>query len=112
MPSLSSAIMGLIAVASFDGDATTPAYRMSRGFTSAITRTGAGDYTLTLTDGVNAQTQALVQATSAHNAFACISVEFLTTTTLRIRTAVLAATPSVTATDIDFWIQVQEIGPA
>lgn len=106
MPTLAPNVLGFTAFCSFNADAAAAAFFVQRGFTSFV-RNGVGDYTLTLTDGVNSQTQGMVHGTVQNNAAAMIGVEFLTTTTLRVRTLTSAAA----AADIDFWLFVMESGP-
>jgi hypothetical protein len=114
MPSLIENVLGFNAFCSFNADAGAPAFFTQRGFANpGFTRNGAGDYTLTLQDGVNTQTQGVVLMGVQNNAPALISVEFLTTTTLRVRTlsATTATPPVLAAADVDFWLMVMEAGP-
>jgi len=108
MTTLAQNVLGTNAFCSFNADAAAPAFFVQRGFANpGFVRNGLGDYTLTLTDGVQMSTQGIVQATCQNNASAMIAVEVLTTTTLRVRTLTSAAA----AADIDFWLEVKETGP-
>jgi hypothetical protein len=108
MSMLSGQIMGIIAACSFNADPATPGYNVQRGFANpGFVRNGAGDYTLTLQDGVNTQTQGVVTGALQGNAPGMLAVEFLSTTTVRVRTLNSAGA----AADLDFWLSVQEIGP-
>ncbi len=113
--SLAQTILGTKACAWVDSDAAAPTYRRSRGFAvgTAIVRNGAGDYTLTLSDALDtaATGDVLLSGGCNHNAFAALAIELASATTLRTRTAVLTAVPAVTATDLDFWIKIEEMGP-
>lgn len=112
MPALAPTILGAAAMASVQGDAVTPTYRINKGFAStAITRNAAGDYTLTLLDALNFQTEAVVLATPAGGTIGFIAVEFLTTTTLRTRAATATVVPAITAADVDFWLAIFRTGP-
>jgi hypothetical protein len=106
MPSLAGMVYGLLAACSFDA-AASPAFLVQRGFAAAITRTGVGDYTLTLSDGCNFNTEAVVYTGLNGNAGGFLSVEPLTTTTCRVRIFNAAAA----AADIDFWMAIQKIAP-
>jgi hypothetical protein len=109
MPSLTGSVLGLAGFCSFNADAAAAAFFVQRGFANpGFVRNGVGDYTLTLQDGVNSQTQGVVTCGLQSAASGMISVEFLTTTTLRVRTF----TGANAAADIDFWLSVQEAGPA
>ena len=110
MPSLISNVVGLNAFASFNADAAAAAFFVQRGFASFV-RNGVGDYTFTLSNGVDMTNQGVVSATPNNNAPAAIAVEVLTTTTFRVRTFSLTTVPAVAAADIDFWLQVFESGP-
>jgi hypothetical protein len=108
MPSLTGNVLGYAAFCSFNTDAVTPAFFVQRGFANpGFVRNGTGDYTLTLEDGVNMQTQGVVLMGLQNSTAGMIAVEVLTTTTLRVRTLNSAAA----ATDIDFWLTVMESGP-
>jgi hypothetical protein len=103
--------MGAAALCSVASGAN-PTYRINKGFAStAITRTGAGDYTLTLLDACQLQNEAVVLTGIGNNAFAAIAVEFLTTTTIRTRACTMTAVPAVAAADVDFWLAVFRTGP-
>lgn len=106
MPTLAATIYGILAACSFDA-AAAPAFFVNRGFTAAITRTGPGDYTLTLDQGVNLLTECTIDATLGGSVVGMIAVEPLTTTTLRVRTVNAAAA----ATDIDFYLKLTRIAP-
>lgn len=109
MPSLSQNTLGFNAFCSFNADAAAAAFFVQRGFTSpGFLRNGVGDYTFTLSDGVNMQTQGVVLGALQNATAGMMAVEVLTTTTFRVRTLNSAAA----ATDIDFWITVYEAGPA
>lgn len=99
-----TAPQGLHAACSFDADAAAAAFRNQRGFSSLL-RNGAGDYTLTMTDGI-AQAQAVIQATTNGGAAAMIDAQWATATTIRVRTMSNAAM----AADIDFSIAVFDTG--
>lgn len=90
--------------------ANPPVIRNQRGYVSALpTRNGAGDYTLTLqTDNGAAQNEMQVAATISQNAPGALGVEFLTTTTHRVRTFSLTTVPAIAAADIDFWIRISQ----
>jgi len=105
MSNLSAQVYGALCC-SFNADAS-PTFFLNRGFSATIVRTGAGDYTLTIADGqgVNLQTGAMVNATIQGATPGMISAEPLTTTTVRIRTLNAAGA----ATDLDFWLEVQQI---
>lgn len=108
MPSLVENVLGFNAFCSFDA-AVGASFNVQRGFANpGFLRNGAGDYTLTLQDGVNAQTQGVVLQGIQGAVAGCIAVEFLTTTTIRVRTTDNAGA----ATDLDFWLLVMEAGPA
>ena len=108
MPTLAQNVLGFTAFCSFNADAAAAAFFVQRGFANpGFVRNGVGDYTLTLQDGVNTQTQGMVLQGIQNNAAAMIAVEFLTTTTIRVRTLTSAAA----AADIDFWLVVLEAGP-
>lgn len=111
MPSLASNVMGLNAFCSFNADAAAAAFLVQRGFASFV-RNGVGDYTFTLSTGVDMSTQGNVSVSINNNAFAAAAVEVLTTTTFRVRTCTMTAVPAVAAADVDFWITVFETGPA
>ena len=100
------------AAAIVDSDAAAPVYRSQRGFAStAITRNGAGDYTLTLGQAYDS-TLTKVLATVIGPALHTISVEWASSTTLRVRTTTITAVPAIAAADLDFNVEVQEMGPA
>lgn len=94
--------------------ANPPVVRNQRGYVAALpTRNGAGDYTLTLaTDNGVAQNSSQFQAALSQNAPGAVGVEFLTTTTHRVRTFSLTTVPAIAAADIDFWIRIEELPPA
>lgn len=107
MSSTAGQVLGAIAC-SFDADAAAPKFFGQRGFANpGFTRNGVGDYTLVLQDGVNIQTQGVCTHGLQANAPGMMAVEFLTTTTLRVRTLNSAAA----AADLDFWLAIQEMGP-
>ena len=113
MPSLSPNVLGATAMCSFNADAAAAAFFVQRGFANpGFLRNGAGDYTLTLQDGVNSQTQAVVLQGIQNATPGALAVEFLTTTTIRVRTFSLTAVPAIAAADLDFWLAIFEIGPA
>lgn len=95
---------GLHAACSFDADAAAAAFRNQRGFSSLL-RNGAGDYTLTMTEGI-AQAQAVIQATTNGGAAAMIDAQWVTATTVRIRTMDNAAM----AADVDFCLSIWDTG--
>lgn len=110
MPSLASNVTGLNAFCSFNADAAAAAFSVQRGFASFV-RNGVGDYTFTISTGVDMTTQGVVMLTINNNAFASGAVEVLTTTTFRVRTCTTTAVPAVAAADVDFWIVIFETGP-
>jgi hypothetical protein len=99
---------GLHAVCNFDADAAAPVFRNQRGFTGAagVTRNGAGDYTLTLSDGI-AQAQSCIVANTNAGAASIIDAQWVTATTIRIRTT----TSGAVATDLDFSVVIHDMGP-
>lgn len=96
---------GVHAMCSFDADAAAAAFRNQRGFASFV-RNGAGDYTLTLSDGI-IQNQACIQCTTNSGTVAASDAQWVTATTIRVKTA----TDAGAATDMDFSIQVFDLGP-
>lgn len=106
MATLINGVVGLQAAVAFNAD-VAPTYLRNVGFAApaTIVRTGAGDYTLTLNEGINLQTEAQVQATIIGATPGMIAVEVLTTTTARIRTLNAAGA----ATDLDFWLRVERV---
>lgn len=111
MPSISNQVLGLLALAVVDSDAATPVYRNQRGMAStAITRTGAGDYTLTTSDAYDS-TRIVMSLVVNGGALHGGSVEYASTTTLRVRTYTVTATPTVAAADLDYSLSMQEISP-
>lgn len=98
---------GARAVCNFDADAAAPAFRQQRGFTGAagITRNGAGDYTLTLTEEIGAN--AMLFATTNAGAGAMIDAVRASATTVRVRSLSSAAM----AADNDFCLMILELGP-
>jgi hypothetical protein len=94
--------------------ANPPVVRNQRGYVSALpTRNGAGDYTLTLaTDNGVAQNNSFFTATCMAAAPGAIGVEFLTTTTHRVRTFSLTVVPAIAAADIDFVLTIGEFSPS
>lgn len=105
MSNLSEQVYGKL-IGSVDGGAA-PVFFLNRGFVDAITRNGAGDYTLTIStgQGCDLQTGALVTLTVGGATPLISSVEVLTTTTFRCR----FETNAGVATDTDFWVSVQQI---
>lgn len=95
---------GLHGIVNFDADAAAAAFRTQRGFSSFV-RNGAGDYTLTLTDGIG-QSQAVITASTNGGAGAMIDAQWVTATTIRVRTLSSAAM----AADIDFSMVVHDAG--
>lgn len=110
MPSLIANVVGLNAFCSFNADAAAAAFFVQRGFASFV-RNGVGDYTFTLSTGVDMTNQGVVGITLGGAIPGGCSVEVLTTTTFRVRTFSLTVVPAVAAADIDFWVQVFETGP-
>lgn len=104
-------VLGTKAVAFVDSDAVTPVYFRQRGFAGAITRTGAGDYTLTLGDAVDTASNLIITTGIRNTAGAFLAVELLSSTALRVRAFATTTVPAITATDLDFWIKVEEFGP-
>lgn len=104
--------MGILAAGNFNADAEDPGFLWQRGFASdtAFVRNGAGDYTLTLQNGLNDATQGLAQVTIKGATPGCVAVTFPTTTTIRVKTTDPAQ--EVPAADLGFYIEVHEIGPA
>lgn len=112
MSSLSQNVLGFNAFASFNADAAAAAFFVQRGFASpGFVRNGVGDYTFTLSNGVDMTNQGIVQATIQNNAPGIIGVEVLTTTTFRVRVFSATTVPAIAAADLDFWLQVYETGP-
>lgn len=105
MSNLSAQVYGDICCSFAAG--VSPAFLLNRGFSATIVRTGVGDYTLALQDGagVNLSTGACVKATIQGAVQGFIAIEPLTTTTMRVRTANAAAA----ATDLNFWLDIQQI---
>ena len=84
-----------------------PVFTLNRGFVSPPVRNGAGDYTLTLQEGITLnEAQPEVQPLSA--LFVSASVELVTPTTLRVRTFDAAGA----ALESNFAIRVLNVGPS
>lgn len=111
MPSLISTVVGLNAFCSFNADGAAPAFLVQRGFAS-FTRNGVGDYTFTLSQGVDLSAQGLVSVTAQGATVASCAVEILTSTTFRLRTFTLTTAPAIAAAEVDVWITVSETGPS
>jgi hypothetical protein len=101
-------IRGLFAIGNVTAQ-VGPVYTAMRGFVSPPLRNGAGDYTLTLQDGLTLNTDgggtAKVQAYGATPA--CTSVEQVDATHLRVRTTDAAGA----ALEANFGIEIQDVGP-
>lgn len=112
MPTLAHNVYGTLAACSFDA-AAAPAFFVQRGFANpGFLRNGAGDYTMTLQDGANLQTEAIVKCgLGGAVGNAMVAVEVLTTTTMRVRSFVSGGAGADVATDIDFWLEVEKISP-
>lgn len=112
MPTLSPTVYGMHAAGSLDA-AAGAAWFVQRGFANpGFLRNGAGDYTLTLQDGANLQTEAIVKVgLGGAIGNAMVAAEVLTTTTLRVRTFTSGGAGADVAADVDFWIEVQKIAP-
>lgn len=121
MSTLQGTVYGQLAVAAIGvssiDSVPVAGYFNQRGFTEASDdnplANGVGDVTLSLTNGV-AFDNCLITTGVNDNAFAAISVEFLTTTTLRTRTCSIstATPPVVAAANLNYWITVDEFSPA
>lgn len=110
--SLAPQTLGDLANCWVDSDAVTPVYRSQRGFANtAITRTSAGVYVLTLSDALSLTIDALLTMGVQHTTFASIAANLTSATTITTSTAVLAVAPTITATDLDYWLKVQQFGP-
>lgn len=110
MSNLNIVAQGLCAIATIDGDAVTPTYIRQRGFTGAITRNGAGDYTLTLNEAWDFAGGAAVPiVTVLNNALAFASVEVVSATQLRVRMASATVVPAITAADLNFTILIAPV---
>lgn len=102
MPSLAGTVCGVAASCGFNAQ-VGPTFQWSVGFDqSLITRTGPGDYTLTLKDALPLATKCAILQGLQGSVPGMIAVELLTTTTVRIRTLNAAGA----ATDIPFWLQI------
>lgn len=118
-------IYGSLAVASVNAEANhalsnSTNFLNQRGFEEEITTNGQGDYTLVLQDGANLVMSGLVRTglvkgQGADNAvlFGVVAVEYLTTTTLRVRVAhISTATPPVVGPIyLNFWIKISQFSP-
>lgn len=108
-------VMGVLAQALVAGSATVPTYTRQRGFAStAITRTSAGIYVLTLLNaldiaGGDGVILGAVNGTTAVGACAQFSPTSATTITVTLCT--LTAVPAAAAADLSFWIMVIPTGP-
>lgn len=94
------------------GDAVAPVYNRQRGFTGAIVRNGAGDYTLTLSEAVDALesevfvTQEANLAASQLNGFGIVRTD----TTIRITMLREGGGGAVSAlTDMDIQVLVMRL---
>ena len=102
MPSLAGTVCGVAAACGFNAQ-VGPTFQWGVGFNQAlITRTGPGDYTLTLTGALPLATKCSIKSGLQGSALGMIAVEMLTTTTIRIRTV----NPAAAATDISFWLEI------
>lgn len=107
MGNLSAATRGDLAACQLTAG-VAPTFGFNRGFLAAITRTGLGDYTLTLDQGASLNSEAGVTATALSATSAMICVEPLAgNTQLRIRTF----TGANAAADINFSLRVTDYGP-
>lgn len=113
MSSLAGTVLGMLAAAFIDSDATTPVYRTQRGFAggTAITRSSAGVYVLTLSDAISLTADLLISATVVNTTFGTIAVGLTSGTTLTTSTASLTVVPATTAADLDYFIKVEQFGP-
>lgn len=112
MSTLAPNVYGTLAAGSLDA-AVGAAWFVQRGFANpGFLRNGAGDYTLTLQDGANLQTEAIVKCgLGGAIGNSMVAVEVLTTTTMRVRSFTSGGAGADVAADIDFWIEVQKIAP-
>jgi hypothetical protein len=102
--------MGLFAVGQVKSG-VGPTYNLNRGFLGVV-RNGAGDYTLTLQDGLNvgfnaAGVEGYAKAYCAAAGIAQCNIIQPSLTTLQVRTFNAAGA----ATDGDFNVEVSNIGP-
>lgn len=93
-------------------DASNAAFFVQRGFDAAIVDNGAGDFTLTLEDAYDFD-NCIVTSGVVYGgvAGASITVEILSATQLRVRTATVSVVPAVAAADLDFWLKIEQIAP-
>ncbi len=112
--SLSPSVFGWHAVASVL-HGTPPTYVRQRGFAStAISRTSAGIYVLTLEDALDIAGGDGIILGGLNGVFA-VGATFqgsaTTASTITTTTATLTAVPAAAAADIDYWIAILAIGP-
>lgn len=103
-------VYGWHAAASVLGAGGGGTYDRQRGFTgnAGITRNGAGDYTLTLSDAIDTTpAQHMLIGSTADGAAAAIDAVIATATTIRCRTSAGAQV----ATDMRFAVLVWDFGP-
>lgn len=101
-------IYGLHAAASILGAAGGATYDRQRGFVAAVpTRNGAGDYTATLSDAIDATpAQHLPICQPCSGASAMLDAVIVTATTVRVRTF----TGANAAADMRFTIAIIDLG--
>lgn len=111
--SLAATVLGILAACWVDADAATPVYRSQRGFSSAaIVRNSAGNYTLTLQDAISTTADVLITCGCNNSALGIVTVNLASTTTLTALMATTTVVPAIAAADIDFWVKVEQFGPA
>lgn len=113
MGNLIANAQGDVALASVDADAVAPAFLMNRGF-SALTRNGAGDYALTLSNAQLMTTQAVVLGQVRAATPGLISVVATSTTSLQVLTwsCTVGMDADTAAADIDFYVRVTGVPAA
>lgn len=103
---LVSSVRGILAIGNVTAQ-VGPVYSLNRGFVSPPLRNGAGDYTLTLQDGANLQSEAQVAGQVYGVGDSTLNIEILTVTTFRVRTF----TGGVAA-ELNFGVAIQDVGPS
>lgn len=107
MSTRSGLVYGLHASCSFAGGAGGGAFLRQRGFAAGFVRNGAGDYTLQLTDAIDATgAQHVPIATTQAGAAAAIDVQIVDATHIRVRTS----TGAQVAADIQFGLMIIDQG--
>ena len=103
-PSLANSIRGQLY-----GNVTAqvgPVFTLNKGFTGVV-RNGAGDYTLTLQDGLAIATEGAIAIQPISALFVAASVELVTAATIRVRTFDAAGA----ALESNFSVMIQDVGP-